>query len=324
MKKILSVFLLLAILVSSPIVAVRSCAASYVGNSNKIQYTFNEETKTLIVYGNGKYSNDVQRGDPFDLAEGGLFDRAPWCNEVEMVVVQEGVENLANDLFRGFSNLKAAYIPKSVNEIVWAFPDCYNLSDIYYPGTITQWNTINFPYQRQKRIHVDYRDSETHEHSFIYPATHILGSETGWITESKKTYYLTDENVALYGIQTIDGKTYVFDDVTGELLKGKVSFDGAAYITSKTDGHMMYGKVKCDGKYYVTHKTTGKMLYGYIQYNGKKYVMSKKTGEMLYGKVRCDGKYYIASKIDGHLFLNAKVKCDGKTYYTDKTGAIKN
>lgn len=321
MKKLLSVFLLFAILVSSPIVAVRSCAASYVGNSNKIQYVYNKETKTLIVYGNGKLGNDIQRDDPFDLAERGFFYRAPWFDEVEIVVVQEGVENLPNDVFKGLS-IKAAYIPKSVTEILWAFVDCYNLSDIYYPGTITQWNKINFPYQRQKRIHIDYRDSETHEHSFIYPTTHILGSKTGWTTENKKTFYLTDENVALYGIQSIDGKTYIFDDATGQLLKGKVNFDGAAYITSKTDGHMLYGKVKCDGKYYVTNRTTGKMMYGYVQCNGKKYVMSKKTGEMLYGRVRCDGKHYIASKTDGHLFLNAKVKCDGKTYYTDKTGAV--
>ena len=94
MKKILSVFLLFAILVSSPFVAVRSFASAddgyvsniktvgYVGNSNKIKAFYNTETKTLVLYGNGKIADDEWRMDPLDVGEFGPFWSASWREEV--------------------------------------------------------------------------------------------------------------------------------------------------------------------------------------------------------------------------------------------------
>ena len=331
MKKILSIISASVLLISFLAFCVSAMAndttSGYVGNSNKVKFSYNTDNKTLTISGNGKISaQDEMRMDPMDMGEFGPFHgRYSWDKEVEKVVIKEGVQDLPSMTFRGFESLKSAYIPASVKEIGIAFEDTLQLTDVYYSGTITQWNKINFKYQQRNEIIVIYYDhSKAISQQCIFPATHITGSKTGWITESKKTYYLTKEHTALYGLQEIGSKKYIFKKTTGELLKGKVSCDGFKYIMSKTDGHMMFGKVKCDGKYYITNKKTGKIMYGLVQCDGKKYITDSKTGEMKFGKVKYNGRYYIASKKDGHLFINTKVKCDGKYYTTDKNGVVKN
>ncbi len=329
MKKTLSIISALVLLISSFAFGISAMAndstSGYVGNSNKVKFSYNTDDKTLTISGKGKLSaQDELRMDPMDLGEfGPFYSYYSWYKEVEKVVIKEGVQDLPSMTFRGFESLKSAYIPVSVKEIGIAFEETRQLTDVYYSGTITQWNKINFKYQQRNEIIVIYYDNNSAvSQKRIFPATHFTGSKTGWITESKKTYYLTKEHTALYGLQKIGSKKYVFKKTTGELLKGKVSCDGAKYIMSKADGHMMLGRVKCDGKYYITNKKTGKIMYGLVQCDGKKYITDSKSGEMKYGKVKYKGKYYIASKKDGHLFINTKVKCDGKYYKTDKTGAV--
>ena len=243
---------------------------------------------------------------------------------INSYVFKEGITSIGDYAFN-FARGKTVYLPKSLRKISSkAFGYTDYLSDIYYAGTITQWNNIDIKNHNIKATYYYYDDNLKWHQNDINLTTHFTGSKTGWITESKKTYYLTEENTALYGLQEIGSKKYIFKKTTGELLKGKVSCDGFKYIMSKADGHMMFGKVKCDGKYYITNKKTGKIMYGLVQCDGKKYITDSKSGEMKFGKVKYKGKYYIASKKDGHLFINTKVKCDGKYYRTDKTGAVKS
>ena len=241
---------------------------------------------------------------------------------INSYVFKEGITSIGDYAFN-YARGKTVYLPKSLKKISSkAFGYTDNLSDVYYAGTITQWNNIEMKNHNIKATFYYYDENLKWHQNDISLNIHFTGSKTGWITESKKTYYLTKEHTALFGLQKIGSKKYIFKKTTGELLKGKVSCDGDKYIMSKTDGHMMLGRVKCDGKYYITNKKTGKIMYGLVQCDGKKYITDSKSGKMKYGKVKYKGKYYIASKKDGHLFINTKVKCDGKYYKTDKTGVV--
>ncbi len=325
MKKAVSFVLLFVLLLSLSVTAFAvDEVTGYVGNSNNVTYRYNASSKTLTISGNGKMSaQDVKRMDPFQLADYGPFYKVyAWCSEVETVVIEEGVRDLPSSTFCGFDSLKILTIPKSVTDI-GEFWDSPCLEDIYYRGTITLWNKIYFEYYPLRQIIVRNHDPEyPRAINSLYPKTHIMGSKTGWTTEFNKTYYLTEEHVVYYGKQTVNGKRYIFEPVTGELLKGRVTCGGVNYIASKKDGHLLYGKVRCDNRYYIMKKTDGRMLYGRVQCDGKLYITSPKTGEIQYGKVNFDGKVYIAGKKDGRLYPNARVRCDGIYYRTDETGAV--
>ena len=58
--------------------------------------------------------------------------------------VPEGVESIRDSAFDGnYYNLKSVVIPDSVTSIGdSAFSDCYNLTDIYYTGTESEWAAI--------------------------------------------------------------------------------------------------------------------------------------------------------------------------------------
>ena len=325
MKQALSLALSLVLLLSFSVLAFAGDdTTGYVGNSS-VTYRYTAADKTLTLSGNGKISaQDAHRVDPFDLAEfGPFYEKTSWYTEVEKIVIEEGVLDIPSVTFYGFSSLQSVFLPKSVTAIGEPFWDAPRLTDIYYAGTVTQWNRIDFEYQQSPQIIVRNHDAVYPGNvSLLFPTVHITGSKTGWTVENNKTYYLTGEHVVYYGKETVDGKTYIFKFKTGELLKGKVTCGGVRYIASKTDGRLLYGKVRCDGKYYIMSKLDGHMLYGRAQCDGKRYITGPKTGEIQYGKVNFDNRVYIANKQDGHLYPNARVRCDGIYYRTDETGAV--
>ena len=325
MKRALSFALSLILLLSLSVAAFAGDdTTGYVGNSS-LTYRYDAADKTLTISGKGKMSaQDTQRMDRFDLEEfGPFYEKTSWYTEVETVVIEEGVQDIPSSAFYGFSNLKSASIPKSVTAIGEPFCDCPCLEDIYYMGTVTQWNKIYFEYSPLRIIIV--RNHDALYPSAItqtYPKTHIMGSKTGWTVENNKTYYLTADHLVYHGKEKVDGTYYIFATKTGELLKGRVTCGGVKYITGKKDGKLLYGKVRCDNKYYIMSKTDGRMLYGRAQCDGKRYITGPKTGEIQYGKVNFDNRVYIANKQDGHLYPNARVRCDGIYYRTDETGAV--
>ena len=65
------------------------------------------------------------------------------CTGLTGVVLPENVTEIGDGAFRGCSNLSSVTIPDSVTLIQgWAFERCTGLSDIYYGGTIEQWNAV--------------------------------------------------------------------------------------------------------------------------------------------------------------------------------------
>ena len=331
MKRILSTVLALTLMLMIPVCAFAAIDPQYdthyvttytddevIGNiwDTNVYYHLDRKKGLLTIYGNGAMS-DCDKSPRFqdEVGREAGFAYYTFGNEIVDVVIEDGVTDIMSGCFMWCENLKTVTIPPSVTFIAMGcFDYCDAFSDIYYTGTVTQWNKVESG--------VRPTDKKKYRLSLNTPV-HIMGSKTGWVTEKEKTYYLTEDNIVLYGLQEIGGKQYIFKKTTGELLKGKVSCDGTKYIMSKTDGRMLYGKIKCDGKYYIASKTDGRLLiYQYVSCNGKKYITGMTNGIVCCGMVRFNGKTYIASKTDGHLFLNATVQCDGHTYQTDARGAV--
>ena len=67
------------------------------------------------------------------------------CWSLESIVIPDGVTEIGENAFEDCLNLESVTIPGGVTRIGnWAFNDCSNLSDIYYAGTIEQWNAVEF------------------------------------------------------------------------------------------------------------------------------------------------------------------------------------
>ena len=109
-------------------------------DGNRITYTFNEKTGTLIISGEGAMRNYASSTDPI----------RPWSNyvlKIKKIIVREGVTGIGSGAFSGVPNLKELYLPESLKYI----GDCgfgnfnkFNKENtkIYYSGTITQWRNV--------------------------------------------------------------------------------------------------------------------------------------------------------------------------------------
>ena len=167
---------------------------------------------------------------------------------------------------------------------------------------------------------------------------------TGWTQQADrkgKVYYYGEDGAMYYGIKTIDGVTYGFDEVTGVQIFGEKYTCGAwRYFDEKTgematgwtkhhnkeyyygaDGAMYYGIEKIDGVTYGFDEVTGVKIYGekYIEKAWRYF--DTKTGKMATGWSTHNGhKYYYNS--DGSMYYGAK-QIDGKWYYfTEKIGVM--
>ena len=136
-----------------------------------------------------------------------------------------------------------------------------------------------------------------------------------------------------YGYQTIEGKKYYFDKVTGVMLKNAEKVVGTSWsyfgedgamVTGWSDHHgnryyydengrMLYGNQIIDGKEWVFDNITGVLQYGFYEKNNKIYYRDKNY-EQLFGKQIIDGKTVLLDEVTGELLLGFQ-KVDGNTYY---------
>ena len=64
---------------------------------------------------------------------------------VEEIILPSSINIIPKYAFEKCENLKKIIIPKSITSISdWAFLNCKNLNDVYYEGTIEEWNKISF------------------------------------------------------------------------------------------------------------------------------------------------------------------------------------
>ena len=66
------------------------------------------------------------------------------CSDLEYITIPEKVTHIGGLAFWYCSNLRSVTIPKSVTYIGYGtFIDCENLKDVYYTGTMQEWNAID-------------------------------------------------------------------------------------------------------------------------------------------------------------------------------------
>lgn len=129
--------------------------------------------------------------------------------------------------------------------------------------------------------------------------------------QEKALYYLHPS--VTYGVVTIKGKTYYFDEKTGAARKGWQIIDGKKYYMKK-DGSMAKSQWVKDRYDYYMDKN-GALVTGprWLKVNGSKYYISKKN-RRLTGLKTIKGKKYYFDK-NGKLVTDKTAYKIGKKYY---------
>ena len=185
---------------------------------------------------------------------------------------------------------------------------------------------------------------------------------TGWTEHHGNRYYYNEKGWMLYGSQTIDGKKYIFDTVTGVLITNVERVEGGHWVyygadgaraTGWTEHHgnryyynekgwMLYGSQTIDGKKYIFDKVTGVLLRnveqvesghwvyygsdglkvtGWAEHHGNRYYYNEK-GWMLYGHQVIDGKRYYFDTVTGVMYKGEKVVNGHWVYYSEEDGSM--
>lgn len=199
-------------------------------DENRITYTFNEKTGTLIISGEGAMRNYASSTDPI----------SPWSNyvlKIKKIIVREGVTGIGSGAFKGASNLKELYLPESLTHIAQEAFGYFPKSGvkIEYAGTVKQWrNNVSVML-----------DSETSDYSnagFVSTVKHCADGNTNapmaggsgtkddpyqiataaqldaihdWPTA---TYYVLVNDIDLSGIEWIPYNGYINFDGQGHTV----------------------------------------------------------------------------------------------------------
>ena len=199
-------------------------------DENRITYTFNEKTGTLIISGEGAMRNYASSTDPI----------RPWSNyvlKIKKIIVREGVTGIGSGAFKGASNLKELYLPESLTHIAQEAFGYFPKSGvkIEYAGTVKQWrNNVSVML-----------DSETSDYSnagFVSTVKHCADGNTNapmaggsgtkddpyqiataeqldaihdWPTA---TYYVLVNDIDLSGIEWIPYNGYINFDGQGHTV----------------------------------------------------------------------------------------------------------
>lgn len=111
------------------------------GSGCSTYWIYDPDTKTLTVTGEGTMSffYDYMKDDPLS-APYSTADDVPWADyreEIENVVIENGVTNIANKAFYGCKNLKSISISDTVTSIgESAFDGCVSLEEIKIPNSV--------------------------------------------------------------------------------------------------------------------------------------------------------------------------------------------
>ena len=145
MKKTISLILTVLMIVSSFSVMslvsaketnVVSSGDTYSGTTGDCTWTYDEDTETLTISGNGKMGN-------YDY-----YNNAPWHEysyKVKSVDISNGVLSLGSFCFSNFENLVEVTIPNSVTSIGnCAFDNCISLKSITMPDSVKYMGDYTF------------------------------------------------------------------------------------------------------------------------------------------------------------------------------------
>ena len=119
----------------------------YPGDGYLVEWEFNENTKTLVIYGNGDIANTIAGSASFDgQPPKTTADWRDFCDEIEKVIIKPGITSIGHGNFMGCKNLKSLELPKeemldlvSLMDISQMFAECYSLKKL----DISSFNTKN-------------------------------------------------------------------------------------------------------------------------------------------------------------------------------------
>ena len=166
------------------------------------------------------------------------------CSGIETIVIPEGVTYIGQGTFRGCKSLKTVTIPVTVNTIIQkAFRDCTGLADIYFGGTVGQWEAMT----KEKSWEMDTyafaihcSDGDVmHEDDlitdFVVPDNRIV---IKYVAEGK---YVTG---VPYNYITADGKLRVemvlTENKTEALAYTIIKNDDGTFSFKTDDGHFLF------------------------------------------------------------------------------------
>jgi len=144
--------------------------------------------------------------------------------------------------------------------------------------------------------------------------------EPGLFTEDNKTYLLDENFELLTGWQTVDEKTYYFNETTGVMEKLKW-VDG--YYLDANGLRTSAAWTTIEGVNYLFLEN-GKKATGMVDYNDKKYYFSTTTGAQQTGfKVIDNTTYYFNPSKGGAMAMNETVTINGIPYNFDENGHMR-
>ncbi len=194
-------------------------------------WVYDADTGELTITGSGAMYNYDTDARPWE----------PFSDRIETVVINEGITNVGDYAFAGFTKIETISIPDSVTKIgVGAFEGCENLrtvfvgadlteigayafngcpilTDVYFKGTEEQWNDVtvgnNNKWLNNATIHYGYCEHE-YTSEIIAPTC----TEQGYTTHTcnKCDYCYNDDYVEATGHADNDGDEYC--DACDELL----------------------------------------------------------------------------------------------------------
>ena len=133
MKKLLSITLVLAMLLSVLSLGALTASAAYSGTWGDLSWTLDDEG-TLTISGEGEM-DDINDGDA-------------WCsykNIIKTVVIEDGVTTIGDGAFSDCDALESVKIPDSVTTIgAYAFVGCDGLTAISIPASVTYIGDLAF------------------------------------------------------------------------------------------------------------------------------------------------------------------------------------
>ena len=158
----------------------------------------------------------------------------------------------------------------------------------------------------------------TNKDAYVWNADH---------TDGKWVRY--DENGGMVkGEDNRYGGWYLFDQITGEMLKGFINIpdgtdEGKMVYYDLVNGQMHHGESFIDGSWYRFDEVTGGIIRGeYCNGDGYWYLYDDETGIMQYGEIYYNGNWYYYDEITGVMQHGDVFYNDEWHHYDDVTGIL--
>ena len=186
---------------------------------NNVYWHFNTTTKTLTISGNGEMGNYSEKHSP-----------TPWyiyCDDIENVVIECGVETIGE----------------------YAFYHCSNLTDVYYCGAEEQWKSISIGSSNDPLLNA------TIHYNYTPPFTGIKGDYL----------YINGVRQKAYQLVEFEGNYYFIND-SHKLAKNKTLYLSERFVNGFTyeDGTPLavgYYEFDENGKMIIKNGVVGDYFY---------------------------------------------------------------